>query len=186
MSIKIIFETHSTSIDNEACKSSGHYDVGLSGIGYKQAKLLGQRYKDIHLDAVYCSDLQRSYKTGELAFNDRNIKLVKDSRLRECDYGDLTRVSTDRIISEKVNRISKPFPNGESYEDCLIRVKSFLVDVLKNHKDNDIIMIIGHRATQYGLNHWILDHSIEKCVTDLWEWQPGWCYELEKLCINKL
>jgi len=42
-------------------------------------------------------------------------------------------------------------------------------------------MIIGHRATQYGLEHWIKGVPIKDVVTASWKWQPGWKYELEKL-----
>ena len=33
-------------------------------------------------------------------------------------------------------------------------MKSFLEELLKNY-DGKKVMIIGHRATQYGLEHWI-------------------------------
>lgn len=181
MAIKIIFEAHSTTIDNENHVSTGHYDVELSELGLKQSKELGERYKNTTLNTVYCSDLQRSYKTAEIAFAGRDdIKIVKDKRLRECDYGYYTRFLSDEVSAQKEVRIEKPFPNGESYEDCAVRMKAFLDDLQDSHNDGDVVMIIGHRATQYGLNHWILGHSLYKCVTDPWKWQPGWEYELEK------
>jgi phosphoserine phosphatase len=66
--ITIIFEAHGTTFDNEAHLASGHNDVALSPLGENQARELGERYKDIHFDAIFCSDLQRSYKTAEIAF----------------------------------------------------------------------------------------------------------------------
>jgi broad specificity phosphatase PhoE len=39
--VTIIFETHSTSLDNEAGIASGHNDVDLSEVGLRQAKGLG-------------------------------------------------------------------------------------------------------------------------------------------------
>lgn len=60
--ITIIFEAHSTSFDNENHLSSGQFDVALSPLGEKQAKELGERYENEHFDAIFCSDLQRSYK----------------------------------------------------------------------------------------------------------------------------
>lgn len=177
--VKIIFEAHSTTTDNEKHISTGHYDVELSELGLRQSKELGNRYENMTLNTVYCSDLQRAYKTAEIAFEGRDdIKIVKDRRLRECDYGDYTQASSDKVSSEKEKRICEPFPNGESYEDCAKRMKSFLDEIVAKHHKDDVIMVIGHRATQYGLNHWIFGHSLHKCVTDKWSWQPGWEYEV--------
>lgn len=69
--ITIIFESHATTFDNEAHLSSGHNDVALSPLGIKQAKELGERYKNVHFDVIFCSDLQRSYKTAEIAFGNK-------------------------------------------------------------------------------------------------------------------
>lgn len=174
--ISIVFEAHGTTFDNEKNLASGHFDVELSPLGIKQAVELGQRYKNKHLDAIFCSDLQRSYKTAEIAFGNR-FTIIKDSRLRECDYGDLTRHSSNEVEPLKMDYINEPFPNGESYEDCLKKMKEFL-DELKQKYDgrNKNVLIIGHRATQYGLEHWIKGVSIKEAVTAPWKWQPGWNY----------
>lgn len=177
--VTIIFESHATSLDNEAHLSSGHFDGELSSLGKKQAKELGERYKNDHFEAIFCSDLQRSYKSAELAFGKR-FKILKDKRLRECDYGDLTRHPSEEVEPVKAKYIKKPFPNGESYEQTADRMKEFLKDLLKDH-DGKKVMIIGHRATQYGLDHWIKGISLKKAVTDTWKWQPGWEYLLKAL-----
>jgi hypothetical protein len=39
-------------------------------------------------------------------------------------------------------------------------------------------MIVGHRATQYGLDQWIRDLKLEEAVLAPWRWQPGWRYIL--------
>lgn len=174
--IRIIFESHATSLDNKNHLASGHFDVALSPPGEKQARELGERYKDQKLDAIFCSDLQRSYKTAEIAFGDR-FPMTKDRRLRECDYGDLTQYSSDEVDSQKVEHITKPFTNGESYEDCMKRMKDFL-DYLKKNYNGKKVMIIGHRATQYGLEYWINGKSLKKLVTTSFKWQPGWSYQL--------
>lgn len=172
----IIFESHSTTFDNEKHISSGHNNVDLSPLGIRQAKELGERYKNDHFDAIFCSDLQRSYKTAEIAFGNR-YPIIKDKRLRECDYGDLTRHPAEEVDAEKPKRISIPFPNGESYEQTSKRMKEFL-DNLKKDYDGKKIMIIGHRATQYGLDHWINNIDLKTLVSTTFEWQPGWFYQL--------
>ncbi|MDO8512625.1 MAG: histidine phosphatase family protein [bacterium] len=173
--ITIIFEAHSTTLDNENNLSSGHNDVALSELGKKQSHELGARYADKNFDAIFCSDLQRSYKTAEIAFADRGFKIIKDKRLRECDYGDYTQKPSDFVHDEKPKRISAPFSNGESYEQAAERMKSFLAD-LKRDYEGKKVMIIGHRATQYGLEYWIKGVSLLDAVVAPWKWQPGWKY----------
>lgn len=178
--VTIVFEAHGTSFDNENHVSSGHSDVALSPLGERQAKELGKRYKNEHFDVNFCSDLQRSYRTAELAFTDRNFSIIKDPRLRECDYGDWTRKPSKEVEQERINRIGQPFPNGESYTQASERMRSFLRDLLKNH-DGKRVMIVGHRTTQYGLEHWIKDVPLIEVITAPWMWQPGWTYEIERL-----
>lgn len=175
--ITIFFEAHGTTLDNEEHRASGHFDVELSELGIKQAKELGERYSKENFDTVFCSDLQRSFRTAEIAFVGRNFNIIKDSRLRECDYGDFTRLQSEKVDAEKPKHIEKSFPNGESYEQTAERMKSFLQDLLKNYKGKKIL-IIGHRATQYGLEQWVKGVSLKVVVSAKWKWQPGWKYEL--------
>lgn len=174
--INIIFESHATTFDNEQHLSSGHNDVALSALGVSQAKELGERRKDEHFYAIFCSDLQRSFKTAEIAFGDK-FPIIQDKRLRECDYGDLTKHPSSEVDPEKLKRIKVPFPNGESYEQTSERMKSFLEDLLKNY-EGKTVMIIGHRATQYGLEHSIKGLSLEEIISTPWSWKPGWIYNL--------
>lgn len=177
--VQIVFEPHSTTVDNQNKVASGHFDVELSELGVQQAKELGGRYSGDYFDAIFCSDLQRSYKTAELAFAEK-FPIIKDSRLRECDYGDLTRQPSSIINSQRAERVTKPFPSGESYEQTTKRMGEFLTNLLRDYGGKRV-MIIGHRATQYGLEHWIKGVPIEEAVTAPWQWQPGWSYELEEL-----
>jgi alpha-ribazole phosphatase/probable phosphoglycerate mutase len=173
--VTIIFEAHATSVDNEAQLASGWADVPLSPVGEEQARDLGARYVGHAFDAIYCSDLQRSYRTAELAFRDA-YPIVHDARLRECNYGDLNRAPASEVTLRKLAAVTTPFPNGESYEDAARRIRDFLDDLT----DENSIMIIGHRATQYGLEHALRGVALEDAIRAPWQWQPGWTYELRQ------
>ena len=175
--ITIVFEPHGTTFDNEQKLPSGHFDISLSPLGEQQSREMGKRYKGQHFDAIICSDLQRSWRSAELAFGQsRWIRM--DSRLRECDYGQFTRKPELWREDEKIHRIHTPFPDGESYTQTTERMKSFLAD-LRRVKDTQRVMIIGHRATQYGLEHLINGVPLEVIIPAPWKWQPGWTYELK-------
>lgn len=174
--VTIVFETHATSEDNEAGLASGWADPPLSRVGENQARVLGERYRGHRFDTVYCSDLARSYRTAELAVGDA-YPIVRDVRLRECNYGALNRAPVAVIEARKPTAIAVPFPDGESYEDTARRMRDFLRELVV--RGEQAVLVIGHRATQYGLEHWISGVSLEAAVTAPWRWQPGWTYELE-------
>jgi len=180
--IEIVFEAHATTHDNENKVASGWYDVQLSEKGRQQAKELGERYKNKKFDSVFCSDLGRSLQTAAIAFGgdplyaDPNLIFV-DWRLRECNYGDFTGKPSEFIETERLHRITTPFPNGESYQDTADKMWSFLGD-LKDRWDGKKVLLIGHRATHYALEHWLNDVPLEEAVTQKFVWQPGWEYQL--------
>ncbi len=176
--VNIVFESHATTLDNQNHISSGHNDVELSTLGIQQAKELGKRYKNDHFDVVFVSGLQRSFKTAEIAFGNR-FPIIRDKRLRECDYGDLTQHPSSEVDPAKVKYISVPFPNGESYEDCLNRIEEFLDELKQKYPDRGTnVLIIGHRATQYGLEYLINGVDLKTLLQTPFKWQPGWLYQL--------
>jgi broad specificity phosphatase PhoE len=176
-SLRLIFESHATSLDNEVGLASGWFDVALSTTGEEQARTLGARRRNDHLAVVFCSDLSRSFRTAEIAFGDRSVSIVRDARLRECDYGDLTRQHTSKIEQRRQLHLVDPFPNGESYQQVVDRVSGWLSEVLQRI-DAGTALIIGHRATYYALEHLLNQVTLHKAVTSPWRWQPGWTYHL--------
>lgn len=180
--ITIVFEPHSTTIDNEAQLAAGWYDVALSGLGQTQAQQMGERYANQSFNTIFCSNLQRSYRTAQLAFGDK-FPIIQDQRLCECNYGDMNRHAKNEVEAWRSRAINEPYPNGESYQDTSKRMKSFLEDLLANY-DNKTILIIGHRATQYGLDQWIKAMTLRDAVLAPWQWQPGWIYEFNALSLG--
>ena len=128
--ITIEFEGHATTTDNEASVASGHNDVALSERGRHQAAgEKRRRYENIKFDAVFTSDLSRAYDTAKLMFAGRDIPVIQDPRLRECDYGDLTQRPRAEMEAVRAQSISNPFPKGESLEQVMDRMKSFIDDL---------------------------------------------------------
>jgi deoxycytidine triphosphate deaminase len=176
---QIIFEAHATSVDNERRRASGHADPALSDVGRAQAVQLGLRYTDVELDAVFCSDLARARQTAEIAFANRDVKICSDPRLRECDYGELTQAPELMIAGERAARVNNPYPGGKSYSDCAREVRAFLEE-LKIACPGGTVLVIGHRATQYSLDHWLRGVSLADAISASWQWQPGWTYLLRR------
>lgn len=180
--LTFFYSPHATSVDNEAGRASGHADVPLSELGRRQAGEIGQHYATEAIDAVFCSDLQRASTTAEIAFSGRALPIVLDMRLRECDYGDMTQYPIAQIDEEFLLHIKESFPNGQSVQMVVQGVGAFLRDVFREY-DGRTIVVIGHRATRYGLEYWGGDtgNSVEGIVRKSWEWRdiPIWHYELD-------
>jgi 2,3-bisphosphoglycerate-dependent phosphoglycerate mutase len=161
--------------------ASGWNDIPLSESGVAQAKELGRRRPLDRFEAVFTSDLARAYQTAQLAF--KGIapgRLHVDWRLRECGYGEMTQRPKEEVNSQKLTRVTAPFPGGESYEQTNARMRSFLEDLLRFH-GGQTVLVIGHRATQYGLELLINHVPLTVTVATAWRWQPGWSYELRSL-----
>lgn len=166
----IWFETHANSIDNEAGIASGQSDPPLSLTGIRQAAGIAARYP--HINSIWCSDLQRSYRTAAIAFQNRAV-LRQDRRLREIHFGQLTRSPSQAIEATRARYIDTPYPNGESYREVCRRVHSFLQELLASTVPH---LIIGHRATWYALEHLMEGRELGDIVAQPGHWQPGWRY----------
>lgn len=173
--IELVFETHSLSTDNERGIATGWLDGALSARGRELAQELGQRRRADGLAAVFTSDLGRAVETAEIAFGGSGIPIYRDARLRECNYGDLNGLPGDLVAAEQSKHLEAPFVDGESYTDVVERVRSFLLD-LGHAWDGSRVLVIGHSATRWSLDHLLLGIPLADLVGAPFEWREGWDY----------
>ena len=176
MPMTIICVTHSTSVDNERHVASGHDDPDLSQVGEGQARELGQRLEDAEIDAVYCFDLRRAYRTAEVAFASRDVPILRDPRCREVDYGKMTGFPLNAIDEVRLKRVELPFPGGESCADTTRRLEAMSLGAHERFPDGTIVLI-GNRATYVGLEHICRGVPLQEAVADSRPWQEEWRYE---------
>jgi broad specificity phosphatase PhoE len=179
MSVEVVFETHSTSVDNERGVATGWLDGELSERGRVEARLLGERRREEGIAAVFASDLRRAVQTAEIAFRDSGIPIHLDPRLRECNYGELNGAPRSRFEGEVARRIDEAYPGGESYREVVERVRLFLDDLLSEY-DGKRVVVIGHAATRWAIDHLLSGKPLEAVVGAPFEWQEGWEYVLER------
>jgi broad specificity phosphatase PhoE len=177
MTVEIVFETHSLSTDNAAGIATGWLPGELSAEGRVGARELGERRRQEGVDAVYTSDLRRAVETAEIAFGSSGIPIRRDARLRECDYGDLNGRPVAEVERERVRRVDEPFPGGESYRQVVSRMRSFLDELATRHGSGRVV-VVGHSATRWALDHLLLGDPLEQLVAAPFRWQEGWLYEL--------
>jgi broad specificity phosphatase PhoE len=176
--VRIVFETHSLTVDNERGVATGWLGGALSVRGRDLAEELGERRRDDGIDAVFASDLARSVETAEIAFAATGIPVLLDWRLREIDYGELNGAPADAIATERARRVDLSFPGGESYRGAVARIASFLDDV-RGARTGERILLVGHTATRWALDHLLDGRPLEQVVTAPFDWREGWEYLLD-------
>ncbi len=175
MAVRLIYETHSTTVDNERGIATGWLPGELSAVGRRQAAALGARYPDGAVDVVYVSDLARAVQTVDIAFNGRPVPIVQDRRLRECDYGDWTGMTAQRLAGERSRRIAVAFPNGQSYRDVVVATAQFLMDLARD-QDGATVLMVAHAANRYALTCLLGRIPLAQAVNAPFVWQAGWRY----------
>lgn len=178
--VYITYFVHGTTIDNEKEISSGWNDVELSELGIKQFIELKKQIEGKNFDVVFCSDLKRTVDSAKLTFGGW-VKIIKDERLRECNYGRYNGKPSKIVESIQERFITERFPEGESYEDVEKRVDDFL-DFLRETYSGKNVAIVSHRAPQLALDVLLKNKTWGNAFKEDWRkkkaWQPGWEYVL--------
>ncbi len=177
MSIEIVFETHSWSEDNDRGVATGWLAGRLSERGRVLAGELGVRRRDDGITAVFTSDLRRATQTADIAFEGTGVAVLHDWRLRECDYGHRNGTPVAELHQHRQDYLDRPYPGGESWRQAVDRVSLFLRD-LPLRWDGQRVLVIGHVATRWALDHVIDGVALDDLITADFAWREGWEYRL--------
>ncbi len=152
--MKLIIVRHGETIENANHISMGHIDGTLSELGQDQVIKLGERLKNEKMDFIYCSDLGRTKDTLlEIIKYHSGVPVVYDEILRERGKGIFegqprSAQKEDRNLKGLDYFVYRPESSdeykGESFEDVRTRVSNFINYLLKNHDDNETILICTH------------------------------------------
>jgi broad specificity phosphatase PhoE len=74
-------------------------------------------------------------------------------------------------------RITRPFPEGESYLQVVDRIASFLEEVARDW-DQARVLVVGHSATRWALDYLLAGAVLHELVAAPFAWQEGWSYAL--------
>lgn len=176
MTVRLVYETHATTTDNEAGIATGWLPGTLSARGRAEAAELGRR-RAAGVDVIYVSDLERALETVRIAFAGRDIPVTVDARLRECDYGSRNGMARTLLDAERARHVDEPWPGGESYRDVVARTAALLDDIAARH-DGRRVLLVGHAANRIALDHLLLGRDLAALLAEPFAWQPGWEYEL--------
>lgn len=115
-------------------------DVSINDAGRRQAQALAHRLSAVRFDRVLCSPLFRARETAEIIAPSMTVEA--DPRLKEMDYGAWEGL-TYAQIDERDSATRREWelapdrlacPGGESGNDVAERVRSFLADLIDEHR----------------------------------------------------
>ena len=166
--IKIYIARHGETTWNEQGRIQGRSDPELSSKGVDQSVALRNQLKDQSLSAIYTSTLQRSIHTAEPLAEHLSLSILRQPELDEMAFGMLEgkwlfhfdEESKEEWERFKNNRFTYHIPGAENYADVLNRVKPFMERVLKEHQNQEVL-IVGHRVVNRLLIGMLLVYPVE-------------------------
>ncbi len=141
MKTELLIIRHGQSMGNVNHIFCGYTDVPLSETGKIQAEQTGEFLKNTKIDAVYSSDLQRAFYTGEAIARRQGLKVTKNEAFREINAGQWENMHRD-VIEAKYPEMWHTWrtdlgrvqcPDGESTFDVQTRFYNEALRIAKEH-----------------------------------------------------
>ena len=168
--MKLFFLRH-TSLKVGVDVFYGQTDLDVSDKFEKEVKLIKKKILDFNIDTstikVYSSPLKRCIKlTNRLTEN-----YIVDERIKEMNLGDwemkkMSSIPDKEKLEWENNLLSFKIPNGESNNEFLERLQSFLDDIFKFNED---ALIICHAGSINGMLSLLTKEPFDKMVKNYWE-----------------
>ncbi|HUC88675.1 MAG TPA: histidine phosphatase family protein [Candidatus Paceibacterota bacterium] len=134
--------------------NQGQSESYLTENGIEQAKETAERLRDIKFDAIFSSDLDRTYKTAEIIKLDRDIIIQTSKLLRERSYGSFEGKHADVLkntlkdkLEERENLPESEYnsfrlaPDIETTEEILTRFLIKLREIAVAYPNKNILVV---------------------------------------------
>ncbi len=156
---KLILVRHGESQWNLENRFTGWVDVPLSPRGEDEARIAGEHLRDLPIDKVYTSVLQRAINTSKIALGAADkgdaLPTERDQALNERHYGDLQGLNKAETAAQygdeqvKIWRRSYDVPppgeHGESLKDTAARtLPYFQAHILPDIKAGLNVLVVAH------------------------------------------
>ena len=158
---RIYLIRHGTTDNNKNGIFQGTIDSELGRQGIEQAECLGERLRDVRLDAIYTSPLKRARQTAEAIGKYHNLIPIEDKRLMEINGGELEGYSSERntrLYPEQMYYLdARPSlfqaPGGESSRELYDRMVEGIGSIAKRHSGGNLAVISHGFAIQLYLGY---------------------------------
>ena len=158
---KIYLIRHAEAEGNLYRVFQGQHDTSLTETGRVQVQALGERFRDIHVDAVYSSDLYRAAATAAVICRMKGLPLNRVKELREIAVGvwerkamgDVHRAEAlaDRRYSSDEEKCS--VRGGETPAEVRDRMLAALKTIAAAHEGQTVAVVSHGAAIRYTVEH---------------------------------
>ncbi len=147
---ELFFVRHGQTSANVMQQFAGSTDVPLDETGRYQASRVAHRFRDIPLDAIVSSPLQRAHYTARQIGKITGHDPILMPGLQEMHFGDAEMLTYTEIrmrwpllLDEEVNRDLAEFrwPNGESDVEFMARILDTMNSVMETYPNQRIAMV---------------------------------------------
>lgn len=150
----------------------GRGNSPLTKFGIERAKELSERMREIKIDKIYTSPIERAYKTAEILKGEKEIPLIIEENLMEMNFGEFEGQIMEEIMeanpSWNMNLIMQGntemrAPNGETLQEVRNRVKMGMDKIILENEGKDIL-IVAHGITLKALMYYFKDAEVNSEV----------------------
>ena len=168
--MEIYFVRHGQTIWNVEKRFQGLSDSPLTELGITQAKLLGEKLKNIKFDKFYSTSLKRAYDTANYIKGNRKQKVEIFDDFVEISMGDMEGIKQEDFKKLYPEQVKNFFFNqleydpssfgGESFLEVRERVIRGLNKFIELNKNYERVLVVSHGATLKTLLHYISGKDI--------------------------
>jgi probable phosphoglycerate mutase len=153
--MRILLARHGETKWNAEGRYQGQVDVPLSEVGEAQARKLGDRLRDVHIDRAVASPLSRATRTAELALGPaREAMLTLDPGFAEIAHGtwegllaaEIGAMDGERLRAWREAPETVLMPKGESLMHVLERAWPALQRASAGMGAEDTLLVVAHDA----------------------------------------
>lgn len=151
----IYFVRHAQTIFNaDKILQGQRYDSKLSNLGIIQSDILYSNFKNIEIDKIYISGLERSYLSAKKLILS-NIPYEKINELNEISWGIIegnklisgTKEKYLQVINDwKIGKYSAKIENGENLCEVIVRLNKAIKIIMGEKKEENILVVTHGRV----------------------------------------
>jgi glucosyl-3-phosphoglycerate phosphatase len=177
---RIVIWRHGRTEWNVVARFQGQADIPLDDVGYAQAARAAAVLATYRPNALYSSDLSRSYQTATVLAELTGLEITTDKRLREIHVG-----SWEGLLGKEIREADPDLarrlwagedvrrsPTGESPSEVAERMAEALTEIAEAAADHSTVVVVTHglsgrvgtcRFVGLPFDHWRLFGGLSNC-----------------------
>jgi probable phosphoglycerate mutase len=176
--MRILLARHGETPWNAEGRYQGQEDIPLSPVGERQARLLGERLRELRIDKAVSSPLSRARRTAQLALGEeREAMLGTDAGLMEIAHGTWEGLLASEIAAQDPERLrawrdapdTVQMPGGESLGQVFERSWQALERAAEGLGDDQTLLVVAHDA----VNRVLLCRVLGIPMSRLWSFRQA-------------